>query len=144
MMNAAHAKVEGTAIDASHEALAQSVVDSFNTLMSGLPREVQALVRTKLAETFPNQQPRAREVLATILKLVPRDRPVTIDDVKKTVESEGILASAKAIANALNYLARKNRITRIGHGRYMVDGVQIVTDEILDAGPPTRDMIDDY
>ena len=71
--------------------------------------------------------------------------PFTIDDVKKSIEAGGIQATAKAIYNSLGYLTRKHKITRIGHGRYMLEGAgELPALEELDAGPPTRLMIDDY
>jgi len=135
-----------SALDAQSEALASSVVLSINTLLNGLPPNVQERVRAEIQKSFPeNTKPRSREILATILKLVPRDREVTVDEVKKTVEAEGIQATAKGIADALGYLFRRQRITRLSHGRYMIEGMgELTTLEELDAGPPTRNMIDDY
>jgi hypothetical protein len=128
--------------DALDDAHAESVLIAFKALLAGLSAEQQERIRVAL---FPsNSAPRAGQVLGTILKLVPRDRAFTIEEVKKSVEAEGVQATAKAIYNALGYLTRKKKITRVGHGRYMVDGVEIITTEELDAGPPTRDMIDDY
>ncbi len=126
-----------------YDAHAESIVNAVKALLAGLSPEQHERVRAKI---FPNNSsPRAGEVLGTILKLVPRDRPFTIDDVKKSVEAEGIQATAKAIYNSLGYLTRKHRITRIGHGRYMIEGAgELTTLEELDAGPPTRNMIDDY
>lgn len=128
------------ALDDAH---AESVVSAVKALLAGLSPEQQERVR---AQIFPNNSsPRAGEVLGTILRLVPRDRPFTIEDVKKSVEANGIQATAKAIYNSLGYLTRKHRITRIGHGRYMIEGAgELTTLEELDAGPPTRNMIDDY
>jgi hypothetical protein len=123
---------------------ADRVVTAFKALLAGLSPDQQERVRAKV---FPNNDPspRAGEVLGTILRLVPRDRPFTIDDVKKGIEAEGIQATAKAIYNSLGYLTRKHKITRIGHGRYMIEGAgELTTLEELDAGPPTRNMIDDY
>jgi hypothetical protein len=138
---------EETAQNALDDARAENVVTAFKTLLSGLSPEIQERVRASLLKSFPENAPqRPREVLATILKLVPRGQAVTIDDVKKTVEAEGIQATAKGIADALGYLWRRQRITKVGHGRYMIEGVGELTtlDEIEDAGPPTRNMIDDY
>jgi hypothetical protein len=133
---------DDSADNALDDAHAESVVSAVKALLAGLSPEQQERVR---AQIFPNNpSSRAGEVLGTILKLVPRDRPFTIEDVKKSVEAKGIQATAKAIYNSLGYLTRKHKLTRIGHGRYMFEGVEITTLEELDAGPPTRDMIDDY
>lgn len=132
--------------NALDDARAQEVVTAFKTLLSGLSPEIQERVRNSLFQSFPVQTPRPREYIATILKLVPRGLEVTVDDVKKTVEAEGIHATAKGIADALGYLTRTQRITRLGHGRYMIEGAGELTtlEELEGAGPPTRDMIDDY
>ncbi len=125
------------------DAHAESIVNAVKALLAGLSPEQQERVRAKI---FPNNSfPRAGEVLGTILKLVRPGESFTIDDVKKSIEAEGIQATAKTIYNSLGYLTRKQKITRIGHGRYMIEGAgELTTLEELDAGPPTRNMIDDY
>jgi hypothetical protein len=135
--------VEESALNAQEEALAQSVVTSFQTLLDGLPIAVRGRVQAEIQKSFPqNAKPRAREMLATILKLVPKDRAVTIDEVKKTVEAEGIAATAKMVANALDYLTRTQRSVRVGHGKYMIDGTLVVTSDNL-GGAPSRHEEDD-
>jgi hypothetical protein len=124
------------ALDDAH---AESIVTAFKALLAGLSPEKQERVRAELFKSFPaNSAPRAGQVLGTILRLVPRDRPFTIEDVKKGIESEGIPATAKAIYNALGYLTRKEKITRIGHGRYVIDGLVWVTSDEL-GGAPSKD-----
>lgn len=126
------------------DAHAESVVTAFKALLSGLSPEQQERVRAEIYKSFPlNSAPRAGQVLGTILKLVPRDREFTIEDVKKGIESEGIPATAKAIYNALGYLTRKKEIKRVGHGRYILDGALLETIEDLGVGPPTRHEMDD-
>lgn len=118
--------------DALDEAVAESVVAAFNGLLASLSPEQQALVRAKITLPFPqNEAPRAGQVLGKILQFVPRDRSFTIDEVKQKIEADGIQATAKAIYNALGYLTRKKIITRIGHGRYMVDGQPVITSDDL-------------
>ena len=130
-----------TSLDDAH---AESIVSAVQVLLAGLSPEQQERVRAKIFPT--NSSPRAGDVLGTILKLVPRGEPFTIDDVKKSIEAKGIQATAKAIYNSLGYLTRKQKITRIGHGRYMIEGAGELTtlEELENAGPPTRNMIDDY
>jgi len=147
-MNAANRKLGPDAPDsvqnAPEDAIAEGVVAAIKTLLSSLPPEQQKRARDQIFRAFPPENPpRAGQVLGTILKLVPRDRPFTIEEVKKSVESEGIQATAKAIYNALGYLLKKERIVRVGHGRYMVDGALLETTEDLGVGPPTRHEIDD-
>ena len=92
------------ALDAQEDALAASVVSGFKAILNGFAPQVQERILADLFKSSPpNSAPRPREMLATILRLVPRDTPVTIEDVKKSVQSEGIPATAKMIANALGY-----------------------------------------
>ena len=134
--------------DASQSAIddarAESVIAAFKTLLDGLSPDLQERVRASLFESFPqNSTARPGQVLGTILKFVPRDRAFTIEEVKRKIEAEGIQATAKAIYNALGYLTRKRRIQRVGHGRYIVEGVLLETADDLGVGPPTRHEIDD-
>ncbi|MBR0722057.1 hypothetical protein [Bradyrhizobium manausense] len=136
MSPAAKINDNSAAKDVSDDARAEEIVAAVKTFLGELSPEMQERVRTKL---FPSSsQARPREVLATILKLVPRGQEVTIDDVKKAVGAEGISTTAKAIADALNYLWRKQRAVRVGHGRYMIDGALVVTSDDL-GGAPSRD-----
>jgi hypothetical protein len=131
--------VPDTSQYAIDDARAENVITAFKTLLGGLPPELQERVRAALFESFPqNSPPRPGQVLGTILKLVPRDRAFTIEEVKKKIEDEGIHATAKAIYNALGYLTRKNKIQRIGHGRYIIGDVSIVTSDEL-GGAPSKD-----
>lgn len=124
------------ALDDAH---AESVVTAFKALFAGLSPDQQERVRAAIFKSFPEETtPRAGQVLGTILRLVPKDRAFTIDEVKKRIEAEGIHATAKAIYNALGYLTRKQKIERIGHGRYMVGGMLVVTSDHL-GGAPSRD-----
>jgi hypothetical protein len=132
-----HIKNEGDpAPNALDDAHAESVIAAFKALLTGLSPDQQERVRSTL---FPqNSPPRAGQVLGTILRLVPKNRDFTIDDVKKSIESEGVQATAKAIYNALGYLVRKQKITRIGHGIYRLeDGEVLVTSDDL-GGAPSR------
>ena len=129
------------ALDDAH---AESIVAAFKALLAGLSTSQQERVRAELFKSFPpNSTPRPGQVLGTILKLVPRDRAFTIDEVKKRVEAEGVQATAKAIYNAIGYLARKQKIARVGHGLYMVEGALLATIDDIGVGPPTRHEIDD-
>ncbi len=71
--------------------------------------------------------PRAGEILGKIIRLLPRQRTWTVEQVKQCVADEGISAEPKDVYNAMTYLARKGRITRLGYGRYSIDGAVIET-----------------
>ncbi|MBS0246194.1 MAG: hypothetical protein JSR61_06205 [Proteobacteria bacterium] len=123
---------------------AEGVVSAFMAMVDGLSPDLQERVRIELSKKFPSvSTPKPGQVLGTILKLVPRGREFTIDEVKKSVEAEGVQATAKAIYNALGYLTRKHKIVRVGHGRYVIDGALFETTEDLGGGPPSRHEIDD-
>ena len=130
--------------NAPDSAFAEGVVSAFMAMVDGLSPDLQERVRAELSKKFPlSLSPKPGQVLGTILKLVPRGQEFTIDDVKKSVEAEGVQATAKAIYNALGYLTRKQKIVRVGHGRYMIDGALFETSEDLNVGPPSRHEIDD-
>ncbi len=130
-----HNNQNNSAQSAHDDPHVESVVTAFNALMSGLSAEKQEAVRSKIGVPPPAAKP--GQVLRAILKLVPRDRPMSIEDIKKGVESEGVQATAKAIYNALGYLHRKRTIQRVGHGLYIVDGQAMVTSDEL-GGQPSR------
>ncbi len=89
-----------------------------------LLREVTEMIR-------PIPTTRAGEVLDMIARLLPERRDWTVSDVKQSVLKEGVNASSKEIYNALGYLNRKGHIRRVGYGRYVVDGVEVVTADDL-------------
>jgi hypothetical protein len=131
---------EPNALDDAH---AESVVVAFKALFAGLSPDQQERVRTAIFRSFPEETtPRPGQVLGTILRLVPKDRAFTIDEVKKQIEAEGIQATAKAIYNALGYLTRKQKIERIGHGLYMVGGMMVVTSDQLGGAPSKNEEHD--
>jgi hypothetical protein len=122
---------------------AENVLGAIKLLLADLPPAQQDWIHSEISKHLkPIAAPRAGEVLGAIIRLVPKDRTWTIEDVKKSVESQGIPATAKAIYNALGYLTRKKKIVRVGHGRYMVDGEMVITSDSL-GGAPSRHEEDD-
>jgi hypothetical protein len=113
------------------------------TLLTTLPevdrerfyREIVATVRSMTA-------PRAGEVLGTIVRLLPERKSWTVAELKQRVEERGISATAKEVYNAVGYLKRRGRVTRVAYGRYMVDGVEVVTSD--DLGLETTRHEDEY
>ena len=111
----------------------------FDALMSGikafvslLPLDQQARLLREITEMVrPIPTTRAGEVLDMIARLLPERRNWTVADLKQSVLREGVSASAKEIYNALGYLNRKGHIRRVGYGRYVVDGVEVVTADDL-------------
>jgi hypothetical protein len=117
---------------AGAQALSQSVVDAIKTLVSGLSSEDRARLLNEITEIIrPIPVPRAGEVLGMIVRLLPSQKTWTVEEFKRRVAEEGITAEPKEVYNAVSYLARKKYILRVGYGRYVVDGVEVVTSEDL-------------
>ena len=107
-------------------------------LLSTLSPDVQDRVLTEwLAELRPISTPRAGDVLGTIVRLLPRQKDWTVDDLKKRIVEAGVGASSKEVYNAVGYLTRKGHIRRVGYGRYVVDGMEVITSDDF-GGPNTR------
>jgi hypothetical protein len=124
--------------DASDEARSQSMLSAVRTLIRGLsPEEQEQLLSELTGIVRPISAPRAGDVLGAVVRLIPKRRPWTIDDLKKDVEAEGVEASPKEVYNAVGYLVRKGQIRRVGYGRYIVDGTELVTSDDL-GGASTR------
>jgi hypothetical protein len=85
---------------------------------------------------------RSGPVLATVLRLIPKNQEFSAEEIRRGVDAAGVEATAKAVLNALNYLQKKQRIQRVGHGRYIVDGNFVVDPGEL-GGAPSRHEIDD-
>lgn len=119
--------------------LAASCDQRLDALVEGT-RQFLALMTTDQQERFlreisemirPIPTIRAGEVLNLITKLLPERRDWTVSDLKESVREEGVQATAKEIYNAIGYLNRKGHIRRVGYGRYVVDGVEVVTADDL-------------
>ncbi|HZP08385.1 hypothetical protein [Methyloceanibacter sp.] len=111
----------------------------FDALMGGIKAFVsmlsleqqERLLREMTEMIRPIPTTRAGEVLDMIARLLPERRNWTVSDLKQSVLKEGVTASAKEIYNAVGYLNRKGHIRRVGYGRYVVDGVEVVTADDL-------------
>jgi hypothetical protein len=128
---------EGAAV-----ARAENVISAIKTLIAGLPRPEQERVVAELNKLHPIPTPRASEVLATIVRLLPQRRDWTVDEVRRSVDARKVEASPKEVYNALGYLTRKGRIRRVGYGRYIVDGAELAT--LDDLGLPSTRHEDEY
>jgi hypothetical protein len=70
-----------------------------------------------------------------IVKLLPRQREWSVAEIKHKIDERGVAATAKEIYNALGYLTRKKHIRHIGYGRYLIDGIPVVTTDPLGGQP---------
>lgn len=128
---------------ASVDPRSQTMLSAARTLIRGLPYEDQETLWRELTDIVkPIPAPRAGEVLGAVVRLLPKQRDWTVEDLKKDVKDQGVDASPKELYNAIGYLVRKGRIQRVGYGRYTVDGVEVVTSDDL-GGANTRNE-DEY
>jgi hypothetical protein len=123
---------ENASAAARVDSRSEQISSVIKTLISELPPDERDRLLNEITQMLrPIPAPRAGDVLGTIVRLLPRRRDWTVEDLKQSVSQRGVEASPKEIYNALGYLARKGRIRRVGYGRYVVDGVELVTSEDL-------------
>jgi hypothetical protein len=115
----------------------RKLVDGIKLVLHALPPDQQQLAFDELTAALrPIPAPRAGQVLATIVRLLPRKADWTVDDIKQEVASRGVEATPKEIYNSLGYLVRKGHVRRIGYGQYVIDGAGVVTSDTLGGEPP--------
>lgn len=108
------------------------MLSAVRTLIGGLSHEERERLLSELTELLrPIPAPRAGDVLNAVVRLLPRRRDWTVEDLKKDIKARGIEASPKELYNAMGYLVRRGRIRRVGYGRYSVDGAELVTSDDL-------------
>jgi hypothetical protein len=114
----------------------EKTLELIETLLSSLPKADRArFVRGLTATIKPMSGPRAGEVLGEIVRLLPQRQSWTVAELKQTIDERGITASPKEVYNAVSYLTRKGHIRRVGYGRYLIDGVPVVTADHLGGQP---------
>ncbi|WP_186417590.1 hypothetical protein [Bosea sp. CS1GBMeth4] len=117
--------------------------ESIKLLLSPLTQEEREHVLAEIEQYIrPVPVAKAGDVLGAIVKFLPRKGTLTVDDFKAAVKKTGLEAKPKEIYNAIGYLNRKGHIRRIGYGRYIVDGVEVITAD--DLGGETARHEDDY
>jgi hypothetical protein len=104
-------------------------------LSSLLSHEQERILHEIECAIHPIATPRAGEVLGTIARLLPRRSEWSVEDIKESVQSEGIKATSKEVFNAIGYLTRKGHIQRIGYGRYLIGGIAVETSDDLGVEP---------
>lgn len=117
-----------------------TLVDGF-----GLSAAEQEQVLKEVTEKLrPIVVPRAGDVLSTVVNLIPRDRAWTVRELKSRVEESGSLVADKELYNAIGYLTRKHHIQRVGPGRYVINGIGVVTGDNFGGRPSiTEGDLDD-
>jgi hypothetical protein len=130
--------------DAHENARAESIISTIKILFGELSIADQKHLLTQLTEILrPIPAPRAGDVLSAVIHLLPKRPDWTVTELKQAIDRHGVEATPKEVYNALGYLTRKQKIQRVGHGRYMVDGALLETIDDLGVGPPARHEIDD-
>ncbi|OWK20792.1 hypothetical protein AJ88_26690 [Mesorhizobium amorphae CCBAU 01583] len=123
---------ESKASSGSDDSRPDQVAQAINTLLGLLSPTERDLVLRKVTDKLrPIPAPRAGEVLEAIVLALPQRRDWTVEALRETVQEHGIEASAKEVYNAIGYLTRKKHMRRVGYGRYVVDGTEIVTSDDL-------------
>jgi len=111
-------------------------LDLIRALLASLPDADRARFLHELTATIkPMSGPRAGEVLGAIVRLLPQRQSWTVAELKQTIDERGITATPREVYNAVSYLTRKGHIRRIGYGRYLIDGVPVVTADHLGGQP---------
>jgi hypothetical protein len=135
-----HPKSNSSPIGASVDSRRQEIRDEIARLLDGLSAvEREGVLREVAAAVCPMTAPRAKGVLGTIVRLLPRQKSWTVDEVKQKVASEGVEASPKEIYNAIGHLTRNRHLKRVGYGRYLVEGGLLITSEDLGLEPGRND-----
>ncbi len=88
-------------------------------------RERDRVLQLVIEMLRPIHAPRAGEVLSAIVLAFPQRPKWTAEEVRQSVEAQGIEATAREVYNALGYLVRKGHIRRVGYGQYMIAGAGI-------------------
>jgi hypothetical protein len=118
------------ASDGSRDRRVEQTLALIQTLLGSLPQQDQERFFREIADKVRPMPPsRAGDVLGAIVQLLPQRRKWTVAELKQRIGERGVSASPKDVYNAIGYLARKGRVTRVGYGRYVVDGMEIATSD---------------
>lgn len=143
MLKKAPDSSERESADAAAEQRAKTLASAVRTLISELPESEQHRLLDELRHKLhPISAPQAGDVLRAIIKLFPKRREWSVEDLKKDVHAQGVPAEPKEIYNALGYLTRKRKIQRIGYGRYIVEGIPFHASDDFGGAPSWPEMDD--
>jgi hypothetical protein len=120
------------------DARAEGFALTIRQLFTELPLPDKERVHSQLTEILrPIPAPKAGDVLGAIIYLLPKRPEWSVQELKGLIDDYGIEATTKEIYNALGYLTRHSKIQRIGHGRYSIGGIPVITSDDL-GGAPSR------
>lgn len=138
MQNALRPQIHQMHADREVDARLSDAVDTIKFMLARFSSEERELILKQITDFVrPIPVERAGTVLGLIIKMLPKKRAWTIDDLKTEIKEKGLEAQDKEVYNAMGYLTRKGHIRRVGYGRYVVDGVEVVTADNL-GGETTR------
>lgn len=131
--------------DGPVDARVEQTLALVKTLIDSLPQQTKEQFLREIAESLrPSITPHAGEVLGTIVRFLSKRTDFTVAELKQQIQDQGLAVSPKAIYNAIGYLTRKRRITRIAYGRYLIDGIPVMTIDELGGQPSiTEGDLDD-
>jgi hypothetical protein len=97
--------------------------ETIQLLLAGIPEPERSELTCKFAEIQSGVQSRGGEVFNNVVALFKRDhRPEwTIPAIQSALERDGTPPEAKALSNAVLYLAKTGRLRRVGRGQYIVE-----------------------
>ena len=122
----------------------EQTIALIRTLVDTLPAPAKdQFIRDIADKARPMSASRAGEVLNTIVRLLPQQKDWTVAELRRQIDEQGITASPKEIYNAIGYLTRKGRVTRVGYGRYLIEGVGMIATSD-DFGGATARHEDEY
>ncbi len=106
----------------------QAVTEAIKILLSHLGAgDREKVIDELIAFVRPIPIERAGDVLGAIVRFLRPRQELSVEDLKTAVKEAGFEAKPKEVYNAVGYLTRKGHMRRVGYGRYVVDGVEIVT-----------------
>lgn len=96
------------------------IAERIRGLWSVLPIDDRHLLLDVLTKETPRIIPasRAGAVMATVARLLPKRQEWSAQEIRKEVAATGIETTPKAVFNAIEYLAKKGRLEKLGGGRY--------------------------
>lgn len=112
--------------------IASIVFHAFRTLP---PADQQVVLDRLIKMVRMIPATRAGDTLGTVIRILPRRKEWTAEQIRSEVAAAGIEASVRDVFNAIGYLARKGHVTRLGGGRYLVNGVAVQTSDNLGGEP---------
>ena len=82
-------------------------------------RFAQVIANVRAAERGSFKR-RPGAALSTVISILPQQPEWSVHDLLREVAARGVVASKKEIYNALGYLNRKGKVSRISYGRYSI------------------------